>query len=155
LAVAQTPTVTGVTITNVGTYTAESKSAPARSGQQSPTSTVGTVRDWRFTSDSHDVLGKVGTQFGVEFRLDGAPRGEDVTLYLALIFPPEGIRNPNTGEVMHSAKIAFPNTKIGARCIVGYGFDNEWEIVPGLWTMQIWYRDEMLAGQSFTVGKVD
>jgi Domain of unknown function (DUF3859) len=154
-AVAQTPTVIGVTITNVGTYTAESKSAPARSGQQSPTSTIGTVRDWRFTSDSHDVLGKVGTQFGLEFRIDGAPPGEDVTLYLALVFPPQGIRNPNTGEMMHTARIAFPNMKIGARCVLGYGFDNDWEIAPGLWTMQIWYRNEMLAGESFTVEKAD
>jgi Domain of unknown function (DUF3859) len=154
-AAAQAPTIIGVTITNAGPYTAESKSAPARSGQQSPTSTVGTVRNWRFTSDSHDVLGKVGAQFGMEFRIDGAPPGENVTLYFAVQFPAEGIRNPNTGVIMHDAKIALPNMKIGALCLVGYGFDNEWEIAPGSWTLQIWYQDQMLAAQSFTVGKVE
>jgi hypothetical protein len=154
-AVAQTPNVTGITITNAGTYTGDSVSAPARSGQESPTGTIGTDTNWRFVSDSHDVLGKVGTQFGMEFRIDGAPPGEAVTLYLAITFPAPGIRNPNTGALMTSAKIAFPNMKVGSRCVVGYGFENDWEIVPGLWILQVWYQDQMLSGQNFTVGKVE
>jgi len=147
------PTISGITITNVGTYTAETTSAPARSGQQSPTGTVGTADNWHFVSDSTDVAGKVGTQFGIEFRIDGTSASESVTLYLALTFPPQGIRNPNTGETLHSARIAFPNMKIGALCILGYGFDNDWEIVPGSWTEQIWYQNRLLAERSFTVSK--
>jgi hypothetical protein len=54
---------------------------------------------------------------------------------------------------MHAANIAFPNLKIGALCLLGYGFDNAWEIVPGVWTEQIWYQDRMLAERSFTVSK--
>jgi Domain of unknown function (DUF3859) len=148
-------TVTGITITNAGTFKAETKSAPAQSGQQSPTGTVGTDVHWQFVSDGADVRGKVGTQFGVEFRIDGAPAGEGVTVYLAVTFPPDGMRNPNTGTVMHASRIAFPNMKIGALCLVGYGFDSAWEIVPGVWTEQIWYQDRMLAERSFTVGKVE
>ena len=48
-AAAQTPTVaeqtsavTGITVTNAGTYTAQTMSAPARPGQDTPTGTVGT-----------------------------------------------------------------------------------------------------------------
>jgi hypothetical protein len=152
-AAAQTPGVPGITITKAGSFTGKSTSATAEAGQQSPTGTVGTETDWRFVSDSTDIEGKVGTQFGIEFRIDGAPAGEAVTLHLALTFPAQGIRNPNTGETLHSAKIAFPNMKIGALCLLGYGFDNAWEIVPGVWTEQIWYRDRMLAERSFTVGK--
>ena len=54
---------------------------------------------------------------------------------------------------MHTANIAFPNLKIGALCLLGYGFDNAWEIVPGVWTEQIWYQDRMLAERTFTVSK--
>jgi hypothetical protein len=78
-----------------------------------------------------------------------------VTLHLALNFPPEGIRNPNTGAMLHAAKIAFPNMKIGALCLLGYGFDNAWEIVPGAWTAQIWYQNRLLAERTFTVGKAE
>jgi hypothetical protein len=154
-AAAQAPAVSGVTITHIGTYTAETKSAPAQSGQESPTGTIGTDSNWHFESDSPDVPGKPGAQFGIEFRVEGEPRDDSVTLYLTLIFPPQGIHNPNIGTTMYAAKIAFPNMKIGARCLVGYGFDNEWEIVPGVWTEQIWYQDHMLAERNFNVGKVE
>jgi hypothetical protein len=92
-------------------------------------------------------------EFGIEFRIDGNPAGEGVTLHLVLNFPPQGIRNPNTGDMMHTVNIAFPNLKIGALCLLGYGFDNAWEIVPGVWTAQIWYQDRMLAERTFTVSK--
>ena len=148
-------TLNSLTITNVGTFTGQSRSATAVAGQQSPTRTVGTVTDWRFVSDSTDVDGKVGTQFGIEFRIDGAPAGAAVTLYLVLTFPPEGVRNPNTGETLHSATIALPNMKIGALCVAGYGFDNGWEIVPGEWTEKITYRDQTLVERTFKVSKAN
>lgn len=149
----QSPTVTGITVTHAGTYTGEATSAPARAGQQSPTHTVGTETNWHFVSDGANVAGKVGTQFGIEFQIDGTPPGDSVTLHLVLTFPPQGIRNPNTGDLLRAAKIAFPNMKIGALSILGYGFDNGWEIVPGVWIEQIWYQDRKLAERTFTVSK--
>ena len=148
-------TVNGITVTNVGSYKADTTSAPSRSGQLSPTGTVGTDAHWQFTSDSLEVPGRVGTHFGIEFRIDGSPAQDDVTFYLTLTFPPQGIRNPNTGEIMYSNRVAFPHMKIGALCLLGYGFDTEWEIVPGPWTAQIWYRDRMLAERTFTVSKAN
>lgn len=161
-AFAQTPTptvvepsasVTGVTVTHAGSFTGPSTSKLAEAGQQSPTRTIGTVSDWQFASDSMDVDGKVGTQFGIEFRIEGTPAEAAVTLRLEVTFPPDGIRNPNTGERLHSAAIAFPNMTIGALCLVGYGFGNGWEIVPGDWKLQIMYHDRVLAERTFTVSK--
>jgi hypothetical protein len=91
-------TVSGVTITNAGTYTAQSVSAPSHAGQLSPTNTIGTASNWHFVSNSADVVGQVGAQFGIEFRIDGNPVGDGVTLHMVLNFPPQGIRNPNTGD---------------------------------------------------------
>lgn len=145
--------ITGVTVTNAGIYTARTTSKPAEAGQQSPTGTVGSVTDWHFVSDSAAVDGKVGTQFGVEFRIEGPPASDSVTLHLALTFPPEGLRNPNTGNLLHSIKMAVPNLKIGALCLFGYGFDNDWEIVPGEWKEQILYHDRVLAERTFNVSK--
>ena len=147
------PTVAGLTVTHAGTYMATSTSAPARAGQLSPTNTIGTETGWHFVADGTDVSASVGTRFGIEFHVDGTPAGEPVTLYMALSFPPQGLRNPNTGAMLHGTRIAFPNVKIGALSLLGYGFDNAWEIVPGTWTEQIWYKDRMLAERSFTVSK--
>jgi Domain of unknown function (DUF3859) len=154
-AAAQAATVTGITVTHVGTYTGETTSTPAQSGQHSPTGTVGTGTDWHFVSDSPDVLGNIGTEFGIEFHIDGSTPGAAATLYAVFNFPPQGMRNPNTGDLTHSAKIAFPNLKVGAVAVIGYGFDNAWEIVPGEWTEQIWYQDRMLTERKFTVSKAD
>ena len=106
--VAPAVTVSGVTVTNAGTYRAQSVSTPSRAGQLSPTGTVGTASNWHFVSKSTEVAGQVGTQFGIEFRIDGNPVGDGVTLHMVLNFPPQGIRNPNTGDIMHTANIAFP-----------------------------------------------
>ena len=80
-------TVSGVTVTNAGTYRAQSVSAPSRAGQLSPTGTVGTASNWHFVSKSTEVTGQVGTQFGIEFRIDGNPVGDGVTLHMVLNFP--------------------------------------------------------------------
>ena len=151
--VAPAATVSGVTVTNTGTYKAQSVSAPSGAGQLSPTGTIGTASNWHFVSKTSEVAGEVGTQFGIEFRLEGNPVGDTVTLHMVLKFPPQGIRNPNTGATMHTADITFPDLKIGALCLLGYGFDNAWEIVPGVWTEQIWYQNRMLAERTFTVSK--
>jgi hypothetical protein len=151
--VAPAATVSGVTVTNTGTYKAQSVSAPSGAGQLSPTGTIGTASNWHFVSKTSEVAGEVGTQFGIEFRLEGNPVGDTVTLHMVLKFPRQGIRNPNTGATMHTADITFPDLKIGALCLLGYGFDNAWEIVPGVWTEQIWYQDRMLAERTFTVSK--
>jgi hypothetical protein len=163
-AAAQTPTsnviepaatVTGVTITRAGSYAAQATNKPAQAGQESPTRTVGTVADWHFLSESTEIEGKVGTQFGIEFRIDGTPADQPVTIHLGLKFPPQGIRNPNTGNLLHDTRIAFPTMKIGALCLIGYGFDNAWEIVPGEWTLQVIYQDRVLAERTFTVSKAE
>jgi hypothetical protein len=145
--------ITAITVTHAGTYTGPATNRPAEAGQETPTRTIGTVSNWSFVSDSTTIDGKVGTQFGVEFRIDGSPADERATLYLGLKFPPQGIRNPNTGELLHEARVAFPNMTIGALCLVGYGFDNAWEIVPGEWTLQLIYRDRVLAERNFTVSE--
>jgi hypothetical protein len=103
-----------VTVTNAGTYRAQSLSAPSGADQLSPTSKVGTASNWHFVSKTTDVTGEVGTQLGIEFRLEGNPVGDGVTLHMVLKFPAQGIRNPNTGDTMHNANIAFANLKIGA-----------------------------------------
>jgi hypothetical protein len=95
--VAPPATVSGVTVTNAGTYEAQSVSAPSGAGQLSPTGTVGTASNWHFVSSAAAVAGQVSTQFGIEFRIDGNPVGEGVTLHMVLKVPPQGIRNPKTG----------------------------------------------------------
>jgi hypothetical protein len=51
------------------------------------TGLVGTASNWHFVSSATDVAGQVGTHFGIEFRIDGNPVAEGVTLHMVLKFP--------------------------------------------------------------------
>ncbi len=85
--VAPAATVSGVTVTNAGTYRSQSVSAPSGAGQFSPTGTIGTASNWHFVSKTSEVAGEVGIQFGIEFRLEGNPVGDTVTLHMVPSFP--------------------------------------------------------------------
>ena len=63
-------------------------SAPSGAGQLSPTGTIGTTSNWHFVSKTSEVAGEAGTQLGVEFRLEGNPVGDTVTLHMVLKFAP-------------------------------------------------------------------
>jgi hypothetical protein len=42
---------------------------------------------------------------------------------------------------------------IGKVLYFGYGFENDWELVPGTWTFEIWFQGRKLAVEQFTVVK--
>ncbi len=42
---------------------------------------------------------------------------------------------------------------IGPLYLTGYKFEKDWELVPGTWIMQIWYGDQDVAEEVFTVFK--
>jgi hypothetical protein len=42
---------------------------------------------------------------------------------------------------------------IGAQLHRDYTFEHDWELLPGVWTFQIWYQGRLLAEEKFTVVK--
>ena len=65
-------------------------------------------------------------------------------------FPPPGLRDPGRGKSF--AWFEYDRvTKIGSGAFSTYGFDYDWEKVPGTWTFEYWYGDRKLAEQAFTV----
>jgi hypothetical protein len=40
---------------------------------------------------------------------------------------------------------------IGKGHLHGYGFDEKWEMLPGEWTFEVWYKKARLVKRSFTV----
>ena len=98
------------------------------------------------------LSGKVGTQFGYRYTVDGPVAGDTVQLKLVTRFPPTGVRNPATGTT------TFMNQRmvrgvVGASSWTGYSLDDPWEVVPGVWTFEVWYNDKKLISQNFTVEK--
>jgi hypothetical protein len=66
-----------------------------------------------------------------------------------LIHPPMNLPNGTTST--GSDRIVKERTS--ARQVIafhGYGFHEDYELVEGEWTFQVWYRDEMMVEQKFT-----
>ena len=98
------------------------------------------------------VTARPGLRFGYTYKLFGRRAGAKVSLRFVGLFPARGLRNPQTGRTTHKDQVTAVNA-MGERYVNLYTFEHDWEIVPGVWTFQIWYQGRKLAEQSFTVVK--
>lgn len=90
----------------------------------------------------------VGTTFGCRFVVNGEPTGASVRLDIIVEHPPfEKTPGQKTGT---TDKVPYRYV-IGQKGGYTYTFDNDWEAVPGDWSIQVWYRGRKLAEQKFVV----
>jgi hypothetical protein len=125
---AQAPQITRIDVREYGIYTA----------------------DMTRTAVTRTIPAQRGVRFGFLFVVIGDPAGAIVPLRTVTIIPSPGLRDPSTQQVRtqneHDA-----NAHIGNSNFLGYSFDNNWELVPGIWTMQVWHQGRKLAEQTFKV----
>ena len=142
---AQTPMVSLANITRVGIFEAQPIGTPGVLGSF-------TGYNYHFLSSSPMIPARKGVQFGFEYRLVGQPQDATVSLKSVTLFPGTGLVNPDTGQAaMRSENVIAKN--IGPLYLTGYKFEKDWELVPGQWVMQIWYGDQDVAEEVFTVFK--
>jgi len=99
------------------------------------------------------VPAKIGVRFGFRFVVVGTPKDAKVTLRKITHFPPGGLQPPGSKEALSRSETTMTRTIGGEARYTDYGFDDPWELVPGPWTIELWYGDRKLASQSFTVFK--
>ena len=104
----------------------------------------------KFVTRGPQIEARVGVHFGVQYRVAGAPDKAPINVKVVWKIPAPGITNPNNKNTYREASNERP-AKIGVTALTGYEFDNAWEVVPGVWTVEIWYGDRKLAEQSFAV----
>ena len=147
---AQAPRLDRIEIFEAGLYRAEVAKeidAPGlASGQRSLLTNI------VLAQKTTQVPARPGVRFGFRYRLVDAPAGGQVTLKKITRFPPVGIRNPNTRETTFRDELELTKS-IGQESYTGYSFDRDFELVPGVWTMELWAGDRKLAVQNFTVVK--
>lgn len=138
--------VTAAEIVEYGIYTAEAQTSK-RDSQGVLDNLLGNLRHDTTTTT---VPARHGVRFGFKYKIIGAPVGTEVSMRTVTVFPPAGLSPPNTAQPIHSHEINNAH-KIGEIVYSGYAFDDPWELVPGAWTLQIWYGNNKLAEKNFTV----
>jgi Domain of unknown function (DUF3859) len=96
------------------------------------------------------VPGKTGVFFGVRFIVRGKPQGAKTNITYVTKYPPQGLRNPDTGKTSYEGRYEWP-VEIGMNEARVYGFESAWEAQPGEWALEFWYQGKKLGGQTFTV----
>ena len=144
------PTVNRVDILGYGIYRMETTAI-----KDAPELAAGKRREavptW-LVSGTGNIPGSLGVCFGFHYYLHGNPPGGEIPLTTRITFPTPGMKNPATGQVYSQNEYTLQRN-IGQKYTVGYGFDHEWEIIEGKWTIQLWHRDRKLAEKEFMISK--
>jgi len=143
--VANAQEAVGVEIVERGLYTMEVVEV-----QQDPSGVPhDVVQNLCHISSSTAVPMKLNVHFGFRYRLIGVPEGQEVevravTRYPTTVSPPGG-----PGPITESGYTG--RLRAGVVSYHGYGFDYDWELIPGRWWLEIWQGKRRLAAQSFDV----
>ena len=147
-AYAQTLQVDKIDVSDCGIYTAK-----VVGSVEAPNTALGTsqiLNNISLAETTRTIPAQIGVHFGFQYTLVGAPNGAVVALHMVTIFPSPGLLNP--AKQIPKMKDEYDHTvAIGKNNFHDYSFDNNWELVPGTWTFQIWYQGRKLAEQSFNV----
>jgi len=98
------------------------------------------------------VPARIGVEFGLEYRIVGEPDGGEVTLEFLVNYPEAGIADPESPTPLRETRYELQKP-VGQPLYFGYGFENDWELVPGSWKFEIWHDRRKLAEEYFSVVK--
>ncbi len=146
---AQAPAVEGADILWAGTYRAQVvgtvEQPTTASGKTNQLSEI--VKLEATTT----VRARLGTSFGFEYRVSGDEPGMPVAVSVVVTLPKAGLFNPATQKRYYREQWRPSQNVVGATTMVGYLFERDWEVVPGIWKFEIWHGQQKLAEQSFCV----
>jgi hypothetical protein len=115
-----------------------------------PVDVRNTLANVRLVGETANVPLRHCVTFGFEYTIVGSPRGAEVSLRMITRFPPPGLRNPHTGRLSRAIETSMPRL-LGRRHIRAYSLEHGWELLAGVWTLEIWQGRQMLATRSFTL----
>jgi hypothetical protein len=127
----------------------ESRSSKSRIGYSKESIAIDAVEDIRLLQHTSDIPGVLGTEFGMLYKINSTPKGAQFQVTSVIKFPEGGLTDEK-GKVYEQATETF-NVAIGERSFYCFGFDEQWEIVPGKWVFQIWHKNSRLAQRTFNV----
>jgi Domain of unknown function (DUF3859) len=141
----QTAEVDRLEVIDFGTYKAEPGSKRKNANGLKTTVTPG-VEHLETTAI---IPARIGTSFGIRYKVVGDPDKAEVTLRKVISFPPPGLQ-PSRGKFVPQSESKV-ETMIGETVADLYTLEDIFELVPGVWTVELWDGDRKLLTQSFTL----
>ena len=104
----------------------------------------------RHTATLRTIPAQIGTTFGFQFRIVGKPYDAPIDLRGVVKFPSPGMIVPSSTTPVAQDQFKI-QTRIGEPVYFSYTIEDSFELVPGVWTMEIWHGDRRLGAQTFTL----
>lgn len=150
LLTAQAPTikVERIEVSRPGTYEIEVRGAVP--DQAVTTGNRVEAKAYKSLAVGAEIPAKAGTVIGAELTVIGTPRRGKVPLKVIWRYPPPGLTNPETKETRTTDEYSDVQL-IGDKFPVFWGLTQDWHLIPGTWTLEIWHADRKLVTQQFQV----
>jgi len=147
LGAAQAQTINRLEITDFGTYKVEPGNK-RKNAEGLKTMVTPGVEHLETTTT---IPARIGISFGVRYKVVGEPDNAEVTLRKVISFPPPGLQ-PSRGKIMPQSESKV-ETMIGETVADLYTLDDNFELVPGVWIVELWDGERRLLVQSFVLEK--
>jgi Domain of unknown function (DUF3859) len=144
------PHVDRIEVVSAGLF--KSKVAKKVASPGSATGTRDVIASEKLLRRTTEIKASLGAEFGLRYRIVGAPKGAKVPVKIVTIYPGDGLRNPKADKPTQREELN-EDRPIGRVLYESHHFDHDWEMVPGVWSFEIWYDGKKLAEQKFTVTK--
>jgi hypothetical protein len=121
---------------------------PEDDGSNSPSDRSRTVGNVVLGPRTTTVTASLGQKFGIAFRIHGPAAGTPVELRRVIRFPPGGLKDPSSPKPM-TERAGEIHCLAESLCLYGWSMDDEWEVVPGPWHLEIYAGEQRIVSQRF------
>ena len=135
-------------ITDYGIYTLDRE----LSGRDEQGISLGTATNIQHTATQRTVPAQIGVTFGFRYKVVGRPAGSTVDLKKIIIFPSPGLQTATSSNPLTKAEFEV-EAKIGETNSELYTLEDNFELVPGTWVLEMWQGSRKLISQSFKLDK--
>jgi hypothetical protein len=104
------------------------------------------------TGATRSVPARIGTTFGFRYTVAGRPEDATVEIRRIVVFPSPGLRPPSSPRSVLQDE-AKAEAKLGQLSYFFYTFEEDFELLPGRWSLELWQGSRRLTAQSFAVVK--
>ena len=113
---------------------------------------LGTATNVAHTATQRTVPAQIGVTFGFRYRVVGKPEGASIPLKKVIIYPAPGLQTPASSSSVRKAEFEL-EARIGETNTELYTLEDQFELVPGTWVLEMWLGNRKLASQPFRLDK--
>ena len=134
-----------IDVTEYGIYTCQKIATISTS--EASIGIMTTAKDFRLVETTDQIpIGK-GTLFGITVSYED-PKYESIEVMFRLVHPE--VDDPYLKKVMTDSTLKWPIYS-GVSAHFGYMLKENFEMVRGSWTFEIWYMNELICSKGFTL----